>query len=291
MRERVVAALPALAPRLLPFVNGTLSVLTSTLVVFAFALFVAVDPRAELRWVARLVPERHDDTFDEPDILDSVGAFLRQHGLGVLTATSAADAKKILAYCKVDIIVADHQGRRVSRVARLGQQGWVAAVENGEVEATQARAAIAGGARERPSARDVASDATTLRVQDCDIGAGHCQSRNARPVEQRHGARFVMHAAAAIEQQQRLTLTRLWFLVLFARRSIRRERALRLAAFDQHCRLSASERNARSASATQCIQRSVALAACDSERQATDGRISRARALERAERAIPIART
>jgi predicted PurR-regulated permease PerM len=63
LRDRVVAALPSLAERVVPFVGVTLSVLTGTLVVVAFALFVAVDPAAEARWLARLVPDRHEGAY------------------------------------------------------------------------------------------------------------------------------------------------------------------------------------------------------------------------------------
>ncbi len=90
MRERVVAALPSLASRLLPFVNGTLSVVTSTLVVFAFALFVAVDPRAELRWLSRLVPDRHEETFAV--LSRRISGTLRQWLLGMIVTLAIVAA-------------------------------------------------------------------------------------------------------------------------------------------------------------------------------------------------------
>jgi predicted PurR-regulated permease PerM len=81
-RARVVAALPSLASRLVPFVNGTVSVLTSLLVVVAIALFVSGDPRAELRWIARLVPPRHEDAYWE--LVKRLGATVRQWLLGMI---------------------------------------------------------------------------------------------------------------------------------------------------------------------------------------------------------------
>jgi CheY-like chemotaxis protein len=44
---------------------------------------------------------------DDQDILDSVAEVLRHHAFIVVTAASVLDAKKVLAYCKVDVIVAD----------------------------------------------------------------------------------------------------------------------------------------------------------------------------------------
>ena len=84
MRDHVVAALPSLATRLVPFVNGTISLLGSTLIVFAVALFVVVDPASELRWLARLVPERHEETYWL--LTRRLGAGLRQWLLGMIVA-------------------------------------------------------------------------------------------------------------------------------------------------------------------------------------------------------------
>jgi predicted PurR-regulated permease PerM len=86
VRSRVVVALPSLLERLVPFVNGTVSVVTSILVVIAIALFVSVDPRAELRWVARLVPPRRERAFFE--LMGRLGHTLRQWLLG-MSATLA----------------------------------------------------------------------------------------------------------------------------------------------------------------------------------------------------------
>ncbi len=84
MRDRLVAALPSMATRLVPFVSGTVSLLGSVLVVFAVALFVAVDPQAELRWLARLVPERHEDVYWE--LARRLGVSLRQWLLGMIVS-------------------------------------------------------------------------------------------------------------------------------------------------------------------------------------------------------------
>jgi predicted PurR-regulated permease PerM len=81
-RSRVVAALPTLAAHLVPFVNGTVSVLSSALVLVAVALFVSVDPRSELRWVARLVPPRHEVVYWR--LVARLGRTLRQWLLGTI---------------------------------------------------------------------------------------------------------------------------------------------------------------------------------------------------------------
>ena len=84
IRGHVVAALPSVATRLVPFVNGTLSILSSALVVVAVALFVVVDPRSELDWMARLVPERHERDYRR--LVDRVGTGLRQWLVGMMVA-------------------------------------------------------------------------------------------------------------------------------------------------------------------------------------------------------------
>jgi predicted PurR-regulated permease PerM len=90
VRNRVVVALPSLAERLVPFVNGTMSVVTSTLVVIAIALFVAVDPRAELRWMARLVPPRRERVFWE--LMGRLGHSLRQWLIGMIATLAIVAA-------------------------------------------------------------------------------------------------------------------------------------------------------------------------------------------------------
>ena len=44
---------------------------------------------------------------DDDDILESVREVLEHYGFAVVTASSAADARKVLAYCAVDTIIAD----------------------------------------------------------------------------------------------------------------------------------------------------------------------------------------
>jgi predicted PurR-regulated permease PerM len=90
VRARVVVALPSLVGRLVPFVNGTLSVLTSTLVVVAIALFVAIDPRAELRWMSRLVPPRRERAFWE--LMGRLGHAMRQWLLGMIATLAIVAA-------------------------------------------------------------------------------------------------------------------------------------------------------------------------------------------------------
>ena len=95
-RARIVASLPSLSSlpslvaRLMPFVNGTVSVLASLLVVLAIALFVAVDPRAELRFVARLVPPRRQHDYWE--LVERVGVGLRQWLLGMIVTLAIVAA-------------------------------------------------------------------------------------------------------------------------------------------------------------------------------------------------------
>jgi predicted PurR-regulated permease PerM len=62
-RNQVVSALPSVAARLVPFINGTISAVSSVLIVVVFALFVSVDPQAELNWCARLVPPRYEEAY------------------------------------------------------------------------------------------------------------------------------------------------------------------------------------------------------------------------------------
>jgi predicted PurR-regulated permease PerM len=76
VRARLTAALPELARHLVPFVNATVSVITGVLVVVSIALFVVVDPHAELRWFSRLVPPRHEAAYWE--LAGRLGRELRQ---------------------------------------------------------------------------------------------------------------------------------------------------------------------------------------------------------------------
>ena len=81
-RDRIVAALPSLATRMVPFVNGTVSAVSGTLIVFAVGLFFAIDPHAELAGAARLVPPRREALYWT--LVTRLGATLRRWLVGTI---------------------------------------------------------------------------------------------------------------------------------------------------------------------------------------------------------------
>lgn len=89
-RERLVAALPSLASRLVPFVGGAVSALSGALVAMAIAVFVAADPEAELRSIARLLPPSRQAAYWA--LVKRLTATLRQWLLGMIVGLAIVAA-------------------------------------------------------------------------------------------------------------------------------------------------------------------------------------------------------